>query len=119
LGSPETLVGGDSGVDFLFCFLRGGEGRGEVVEPGVGAATGRFCDNVGEQWALPVLGVVCAVSDHALVGVEGASDNISALEDAASEIGDSVGGASGSMPVLCDVISVSGVSVAVATAFHL
>jgi hypothetical protein len=39
-GPWRPSLAGDSGVDF--CFLRGGEGWGEVVEPGVGAATDRF-----------------------------------------------------------------------------
>ena len=44
-------MAGDSGVDVIFCLLLLG---GEVVEPGVGAVTDRFCAVVGEQWALPV-----------------------------------------------------------------
>ena len=79
-------MAGDSGVD-VFCFLRGGEGRGEVVEPGVGAAMDRFCVVVGGHWALPVLGDVCAVADRACVGVGGATGNVSVLGDAVSVIG--------------------------------
>jgi hypothetical protein len=104
-------LAGDGGVGFFFLFaLREGEGRGEVVEPGVGAAAGRFCVDVGEQWALPVLGVVCAIVDHVCVGVEGATNNVSVLSDAVSVVVSVVvGGTSDSVSVMfVDSISASG-----------
>jgi hypothetical protein len=88
-------LAGDGGVDFFFFVLRWGEGQGEVVEPGVEAVTERFCVVVGEKWALPVLGDVCAVADRARVG--GAADNVSALDGAAS----AKGAASGELLTAC------------------
>ena len=62
LGVPEdpmwrVTAGSTSSVSFLGA----SKGRSELVEPDVGAVTDRFCVDVGEQWAMPVLGVVCAV----------------------------------------------------------
>jgi hypothetical protein len=81
-------LAGDFGVGFGF--RRGGEGLGEVVEPGVGAATGRFFVDEGEQWALPELGDVCAIADHAGVGIAGAPGNVPVLGGAVSSIGSGV-----------------------------
>jgi hypothetical protein len=105
-------LAGDGGVGFFFLFaLRWGEGRGEVVEPRVEAVTDRFCDNDGEQWALPVLGDVCAdVASAYVFGVEEATGNVPVLSDAVSVVVSVVvGGASDSVSVrLIDSISASG-----------
>lgn len=93
-------MAGDFGVDLDL--RRGGEGWGEVVELGVEAATDRFFVDVGELWALPVLGDVCAVAARAYdFGFEEATDNVPVLSDAVSVVVSVVvEGDSGSVPVV-------------------
>ena len=104
-------MAGDGGVGFFFFVRRWGEGRGEVVEPRVEAVTDRFCVVVGEQWALPVLGDVCAVAARAYVSFGGATGNITVLVDAVSVVVSVVVGGDSdrvSVMLLLDSISASG-----------